>query len=827
MADTLQIGPLLTNALGDQYYYSVNGPTFANVSATSLFDSQYKERVLAEDQLSIVVGADSGLLVTYLRHVGLPKGCRVVIVELSEVFHQLVADGKLEELPENLFVTTADDLWQVLASCNFEVYSYLGKIKVVEAFCAIDGYLFAYRELAFKVASEVRQQEIENQASTGTQIFVDTHFQNLADLRVDARRLKGQFKNRTAVLLGGGPSLDELLPWVKENQNRVVIFAVSRICRQLAAAGIVPHIIVSADPYEENLKVSHEMFAFADRSLLVHANHLFPALLGQWAGRSMYLGAHLPWDKERTSENIPIIGPTVTNVAFELIDQMAFSQVIFGGVDYCFSQLGVTHASGSNESSVGTFVGGGHNVETYAGGMAETRPDYYCSFNVMCDQVQAATLRGCAIFNPSPGAAKMPSVQHSKLAELKIDLCHENPEHYLQGLLPSDDRAARLTYYRHIVEELSVAKSQLRKFHQLAKKGLKYNDALFGRNGRPADYKFKTKMDRLEKRLQAEFADFYFFVKSYGIRQLLKLTRPDSLDSCTDEELETLGRAYYESCLESSTKLLKNIESTIVTTQMRMREEDEFSDVSILAAHWRKLSQPRRYLVWRERAVAPLQSFSDDVEQLFCALENEYQDLVEKLREHHKQCLQQAMTLDGVKGHIANCYKLEDKAGLLRIVGKLENHAERELAEKLTKYAMGLLAELEGDGVGAITSYQSLIGDEVDDLTVDALSRIASVSLSLADPEMALNALECLANLSDYFKPKYANLLRLVGKTSDALDVYADYLEKMPDDYAVMIDLGRLYQALNQIEGARMMYRHVLENDTDNHLAEQLLHGLG
>ena len=70
----------------------------------------------------------------------------------------------------------------------------------------------------------------------------------------DIAVLKGAFEGRTMILISAGPSLDESLEFVRENEDRCVIVAVNSSYRALRNAGIVPHFVLAADPYEYTAK---------------------------------------------------------------------------------------------------------------------------------------------------------------------------------------------------------------------------------------------------------------------------------------------------------------------------------------------------------------------------------------------------------------------------------------------------------------------------------------------------------------------------------------------------------------------------------------------
>jgi len=103
------------------------------------------------------------------------------------------------------------------------------------------------------------------------------------------------------------------------------------------------------------------------------------------------------------------------------------------------------------------------------------------------------------------------------------------------------------------------------------------------------------------------------------------------------------------------------------------------------------------------------------------------------------------------------------------------------------------------------------------------LRRMAFITMAREDHETALMILDSLAAISPVHEPQYAELLRLTGNTNAALDVYANYLKKVPDDLVTLLKLGQLYQTIGAEDSARWAYQYVLEKDPANGAAPTLL----
>lgn len=138
----------------------------------------------------------------------------------------------------------------------------------------------------------------------------------------------------------------------------------------------------------------------------------------------------------------------------------------------------------------------------------------------------------------------------------------------------------------------------------------------------------------------------------------------------------------------------------------------------------------------------------------------------------------------------------------------------------------GYLAELAEQPEQAIVEYHAVVNEEFCSSTEEALRRIVSISLSQQNSDHALLGLECLSNISPVYLPQYADLLKLLGNTKQALDLYADYLDKIPGDPLVLTRVGKLYQELGMNQEALTVFRYLHEQDPANRLFQTLVKNL-
>lgn len=820
------LGPLLVNSFGDRYLYELNGAAFDKIGSEASFLKHFDKELFEENSLYVIVGSDSGLLPQHIIKQGLPEGSYYIFIEPPAVLDRLKEVLSEHGLHKKIIVTNADE-WVLRAKeIEFQNFVYLGNLKFFLSFAATDGRYSDYLDLSNHLQEELEKIRWGLNAELGAELFHLRQLENLPENQVSAVCLQGTFKNKMAIVLAGGPSLDEVLSWVIENRDSFVVIAVSRIARRLLEVDLSPDLIVSVDPNQLSFDISKEMLELWEKTVFINKYHVVSTLLGQWCGRSLFLGPRVPWDSPLNEGTIDSPGPTVTNSAIDLAVKMGCGKVFLAGVDLCHSRDGYTHAQGSNERRVGPQLGKGQLwIETNGGWMAETTPDFHFAATQIGTQANLAKQQGCQIVNLSENSAKMDEVEYVSLSKVKLSKLPNSAIKMILESIPSDTIDSRSTYYQKALNELIRAQNSFREIKKLSVAGLKANDVFFGRQaGGKGNHRYKAKMDRIEKKLKKDFSDFSPLVKKFGIRGFLRLTQGDQDREWDRDEVERLGRIYYEAYRDSAGRLLEIVDEAGERMRTRLEEEKAQPDFQQLFARWTRDQQPGRSLVWKYKH--PQQQISEDTISKFNSLGRAFKESQQQQETSHMQRTRNWSEIGQVRGKLLSLFKQKQTESLNCLVDNLAN-LDGAQARSLYCLGKGYLAELDGKVDNALAEYQQLfdIQEQEQDLPImeDALRCLLNLSLQREDYGNAKIAAECLSGISVIYLPYYADLLWLLGEKHPALDLYANYLDRVPDDLAVMMKLGRYYQELGVKEGAELMFSTVLEKDSNNIAAKTLL----
>jgi hypothetical protein len=822
----------ITTPFGEEVLYEVNRDAFDRVGSDALFRQRFGNLLKREDTLHVIVGTDSGLLPRWLVERGLPTGSRFLFIELP-VLADTIA-GRLDGLlPDQVAIARPDQLQEYAETFQFQDYAYIEQLEFVESFGAMDANLAEYRDVAYAIEQEVVNFKRTIQLQLGNHVFLRRQIENLADNLVPTQPLRDCFKGRDAVLLGGGPSLDDMLAWINDHRDQLLLIAVSRIARQLLAKGITVDVVVSVDPHPVSYDVSKEMLRLNRDTLFLNAFHVTPLILGQWHGDAVYAGPKYPWKSKLDTDNMENVGPTVTNTALNFALFAGCARVILAGVDLCYDRAGITHASGSIEQQAGPLLDNtGVQLETNGGWLADTNPPFAQAARTLEIQARTAAQRDCAIINPAPGAAKIPGIDHVPLADIDTTADERSAREAIQRSLPQQDAAFRRKTLAETARELARVNGRLRSMRKLAEEALEFNVKLFGRHGGKADFKFKKRMDKVERRLDRDYKDLMPLVKNFGAKSFLRLSRPNNEREWSDDEIEQWGRRYYEIYAETVTTLLELIEAAQDRIKSRLDELSDSPDFDSLFHRWEQDSNFGRALLWEERHAMAHAELEPAISQRLDDFKQRFEDSLQDQDTPLARRCREERSLKPVRGKLLQLFQHGNTEELQRHADILGQDASDEAVE-LHALAIGYLRELQEDGAGALDAYNRILelaADSLEDIgkrahnprLEDALRRMSFITLHEGDGDSALQVLDVLSALSPVYEPQYAELLRLTGRVDDAIGVYTDYLQRAPNDLGTMLKLGKLFQDSGALESAQLAYDYILNKDPDNNTARQL-----
>ncbi len=820
---TTRNNTLKRNDFGETFLYNVNRDIFTKISAQSVYDKEFKPTLFNENTLYILVGSDSGLLARYiLQQPKPPTGTRYLFVEPQDILNQLKENHLITQNIDDDIITfsTQDDWEQKALDLHLQEYSYLHNVVLKKSIGAQQTHISEYIELNWLLAERLESLQFQFRTSLGCKAFLLLQFKNIADNIQPAQLLNQRYQDKTGIVLAGGPSLADILPWVKKNRDKLIIFAVSRISRILINQHIEPDIVVSVDPQPDNIDVSKEMFLFKE-SIFVHSFHVDHSMASQWPGIHLYLDNRFPWQTKLNLKNFHSAGSTVSNCALAIALQSGCRRVLLAGFDLCLSKEGITHTKGTDEAELGpNFNTSLLEVDTYADEKRPSNPDFFIALQNLNQQGKNANHEGKQVINLAQFAAKADSISYRSPDSIDFEE-HDSRSHIPPLEEPSRDDLKH--YYQEASRELEQARFQIQSIHKLADKALYINSIMYNPQGEIENYKHKQELDKIEQTLKRKYRKFNTLVKNFGIEYFIRIISPhdNEIEHWDAEKAQTVAKIYYQSYLAGCKQLTQLIDDNLKRLQTRQEELKDAPDFAQLFKQWQEDRSYYRAVIWQHHH--PNAILDDEITAQLETFNKKFQQFLQSTETGFKQRIQQDSALSLLKPRALVLFNHRKTNELNNLLSGLELHPASP-KEKAPYKALisAYIHDINQDIANALEAYNEVINLENEDLWEQALLRIASLSIETNNQENTLLALRCLSDISPLYLPYYAEASKLSDNTLEAIDSLNQYIAQFPDDTLSKIQLCHLYMDLGIYDAVDMMLEIILKQDPESHAALHL-----
>ncbi|MDH5359089.1 MAG: DUF115 domain-containing protein [Gammaproteobacteria bacterium] len=809
-----------TNQFGDEFLYEVNGSVFNTVGAEVTFDKYFLNTYFNEDSLYMIVGSDSGLLIKYIQKKGIPNGSKYLFIEPDDIYENLKLHININDLDDRIQLCTYADWLQTATQMSLDKYIYTSSAHLAKSMAAKDVLYAPYIDLYVATEEQFGNHSRNIANSVQLRTFIDRQLDNLADNHSPFIQLRDTYKGKTCVIIAGGPSLDENIDWIKENQTNLIIIAVSRVAKKLIKENIKPDIIVTVDPKHGSFDVGKEAMTFWQDSLLIQSYHADNYLAAQWRGKAVYLGLRCPWQSELNIENISAAGPTVTQSSVLCAVEMGFENIILCGVDNCYSKDGFTHSKGSIETDSGPLLSTiGTTVETNGGRMAETILDLKLGIIAIERIIQASrnSNKNFRVFNPSINAAKISGVEFLTTAEIEKPSELSQQEKQVHLKLSGLDNSKKSSDLLAVDKELGAILKEIREIQKLSHEAIKQNK-LAHKN---LDMGSKKKLDKIENKINTKFKKANAFIMNYNAVDFLQRAIADHDREFSMEDIEKRVDTLFKTYADSSKFLIERLTACKTQIASRISELSETPQLDIIFEQWTTDNTPGRAYIFEdnrpanipEKYQAKLADFKKQYDELLQSDSSAFLDLLIESRKNHTSPKSKADLLFGRK----------DLVRLKQLSHGLLFHKNDPEWFAITTLVNGYISELEENYEDALGIYNEIIESNYQ---LDVLKRILHISVMQQDNDTALLALDCLSAAAPIYMPIYAEMQSLTGNNLDAINTYTEYLKLVPDDISSWLKLGKLYLDLDIKSSAEWVFQQVLDISPENPSAIKYLNDI-
>lgn len=816
----------LKNAFGEAFYPEINQHLFLKQSSETVYKAHFSDLFDKDEMLYLVVGTDSGLFYNYVKAQKLPATLKFLFIELKDLNGKLGLSFSDDPTGQQVSVVSADFDFNILHTA-FETYVVRNKIQLIRSMAVMDAkpgsaYHRFWDEIEIQYIDFLKGNIVGQNAAQ----FENARLLNAADNILPLKNYKKSLEGATAIVLGGGPTLDDAIEWIKQNQSKLVIFSVARIARRLKKEGIVPDFYVSVDPHDVSFDNSKGIFAFQDQSILLNGYHINPKLLGQWSGLTCYTGNKYGW-KNDYPRNLDSLGPTVTNTAVNVAAYLGCQNIVLSGLDFCFAK-GRTHESSSDEAKVASQLSykDSIKVEANSGEMTPTEPTFASARTILEQQIGFYLQDNPALrfYSTGWGSAKIENVRYAapetfdfldnvtakKLDELKASLTLNIEQ--------------RMDYVVKTIKELEQQKQRFNDVALLAVDALGVMPKLYADNSTEPKQKVLNKVIKLRKKMNRLIGDDGDLLLSYRGANFAETFKPVEDESALNaDEVSYQLTSFFQGVKSATEQYQSLIDMAIERAQLRLDELENKVSVSDLYQRWDKLNEFGRVDVWLKWH-PDLSTLSDDALALVKKAQQQFQQELAKTETKHFHNLKRnTQDINKLLVRAERAMGLGNKTELEVLLGHAAQLEKANEAEDFAALLKGMLAEIDQNEAEAQACYNII---NVPVLKHAALKRLLDIAMRSNRHNDSLALLENLCVYSlDYMVP-YADLLALIGQLPMSVEVLRMYLAKYPIKVNVHIKLAQRLIELGQLEAAKETLQQVLLLDDKNQTAKILLSDL-
>ncbi|MBB1320161.1 6-hydroxymethylpterin diphosphokinase MptE-like protein [Shewanella sp. SR43-8] len=805
---------------GEYYLSGVNRHIFETIDSSSLYDKHFKYSFSAKDTLNIVVGLDSGLLANYVLNQAVSDGTRFLFVELNEIIEFLTIDIP-DSHKNKVTVCSQSDFFDLIDDDEYEIYILKSKTILHSSMAVNSGHIEQYVDLFNDIEKALEDRASNNAIDFSQKIFTKAQFENIGEMLNSSSMLRSIFVGRSAIVIGGGPSMTEHLAWVKSNRKSLIVIAVSRIANELIRNDIIPDFVVSVDPQDNSFIVNRELMQHYEKTILVYSYHICPRIINQWRGKSLYLGDRLPWNDEN---NIPTIGPTVSNSSLRLAIEMGCQQVFLSGVDLCYSSTGLTHAKGTIEEKLGPNLG--HIcewVDTYAGTKAETPMPLL--FAIQSFGTEASYYEGVDLVNLSKNAAKIDGVRYSSVDEIEITGGTLPIKTILDSLPICSDEKSKIIYLTSLIRDVEDKKHAFN--HILDKISLVLSlvkNMTSAKNNAKTILSCSKKMEIIENKINIKFPELVTLIKKFGYYEFSRSLVEKDSSEWSQDTINGMHEGYYSAFFNITKNICELLDSTIERLNSRLSELKFDADVERLSLQWIKDNQPGRVLVWQDFHVEKNLTNYDEHKEIISSLVSMYK---QQLNAAVPSYIEKINNIHGVSSgfrKVSYLVKTKSTHGLDYMISCISPllGSSKDI-DRLYYFASAKRLELDKNYAKAL---EVMLEMPASLLSENEMKLIIKLSLSTQNLDVAEKFLKKILTITSEYMPQFAHLLRLRGNINASVNVYLDYLEHYPDDIVTWLKLGQFMVDVNQVEFAKMAFKNVIEKDSCNRIANDFFNSL-
>lgn len=202
-----------------------------------------------------------------------------------------------------------------------------------------------------------------------TLIGLKQNFENIYEVikSADIKGLKNQYRDKPAIIVSAGPSLNKNIQFLKESQGKALILATDATLTTLKNHDVLPDTVSSIERIELTYKRFYEGKDIDDRITLVAPPVIKKEIIDSIKGNKLFIlkkGESInDWINEMLEDERDIsVGTSAAHICFSFAKHLGANPIIFIGQDLAYTKEGITHANDveikkqANLSTIRNFV---------------------------------------------------------------------------------------------------------------------------------------------------------------------------------------------------------------------------------------------------------------------------------------------------------------------------------------------------------------------------------------------------------------------------------------------------------------------------------------
>lgn len=808
------------NQFEEIFFTEANGSLFKKQLSENVFRRYFHDTFEKKETLYFIVGSDSGLMPFYLleRFSNERNGRKFIVIDYQSVFDQ-VGTERFSELPSWIECYPATFPVPALGQLEIE-YVASSRMQLVRSMSVLDAKAgMPYKNLADHFENEYQNFVFSENVTSVTKSFIDAQLMNLHANRFPVVDFQRSLDGKSVLMIGGGPSFDENLDWIVDNQDSLIIVAAGRMSKRLIKEGIVPDFIASVDPHDLSFDNAKDMLRFDDRTILLNCYHINPKLLNQWPHSAIYFGNALPWSNQ---ENSASPGPTVIHSALHQVVMMGAKNIYFVGVDMCFFQ-GKTHASGTVESEIGK-LGLRHaikTVETYSGEIAETDQPFEMGVNNLEWLIKGYKEKApdAKFYNLSNFAAKVVGVKYIPANEVDLNIATDKV-----GLMQNIKDRTTSSSQEWLEQQISMLAEVQKKHDALQLSSEICEHALKKVTAFSADdsQELRNELVNYKTKLDTNLEEMGEILYHYAISSFSDAFAPvEDENQMSQNEIARTLSAYFNGMKKAILDFIELLEKSEDLLKFRVKEWGGELSFTELAQEWINRFEVGRYQIWQK--YHPDYKFNSEEQNLLNDLETRFENNLNNIDTTQAKLIKDR-SINPVELHkkAEIAFSKQDDSMLIEILKQTEQ-IEGNDGQQLNILVEAMRLDLANEIEDAKTLYKQVTFPYFETFS---FKRLLNFAMQTKNHEQALLYLEKLCQKSPDYIVVFADYLALLGQVAEAIQVLYSYLQENQSSISSWLKLAGWLQECGAFEDARYALNKVLLLDSDNKQALTMLDSL-